>query len=133
MLGLALLFALMLDTAGTRRAGFTRLAIFLPYAMPASIAALLWGFLYLPGVSPFYFVLDRLGVPQPDLLDGGPRTSRDRQHRGLGRHRLQHDRHVHLAAGHPRRDVRGGEAGRRIRAADRLRIKIPMVAPVAGA
>ncbi|KUM73342.1 carbohydrate ABC transporter permease [Streptomyces curacoi] len=72
MLGLALLFALMLDSDKVRFAPFTRLAIFLPYAIPGVVAALLWGFLYLPDVSPFYFVLDRLGLPQPDLLDGGP-------------------------------------------------------------
>jgi multiple sugar transport system permease protein len=72
MLGLALLFALMLDTDRVRLAPFTRLAIFLPYAVPGVVAALLWGFLYLPDVSPFYFVLDKLGMPQPDLLDGGP-------------------------------------------------------------
>ncbi|MFD7703506.1 carbohydrate ABC transporter permease [Streptomyces caelestis] len=72
MLGLALLFALMLDSEKVRLAPFTRLAIFLPYAVPGVVAALLWGFLYLPDVSPFHFVLDRLGLPQPDLLDGGP-------------------------------------------------------------
>ncbi|CAM5267144.1 ABC transporter permease OS=Streptomyces glaucescens OX=1907 GN=SGLAU_03355 PE=3 SV=1 [Streptomyces glaucescens] len=72
MLGLALLFALMLDSEKVRFAPFTRLAIFLPYAIPGVVAALLWGFLYLPDVSPFYFVLDKLGLPQPDLLDGGP-------------------------------------------------------------
>ncbi|MFI8857697.1 carbohydrate ABC transporter permease [Streptomyces prasinus] len=72
MLGLALVFALMLDSERVRLAPFTRLAIFLPYAVPGVIAALLWGFLYLPDVSPFHFVLDRFGLPQPDLLDGGP-------------------------------------------------------------
>ncbi|MEU0432812.1 sugar ABC transporter permease [Streptomyces sp. NPDC006290] len=72
MLGLALVFALMLDAEKVRLAPFTRLAIFLPYAIPGVVAALLWGFLYLPDVSPFYFVLDRLGLPQPNLLDGGP-------------------------------------------------------------
>ncbi|OAH12635.1 carbohydrate ABC transporter permease [Streptomyces jeddahensis] len=72
MLGLALLFALMLDTDRVRLAPFSRLAIFLPYAIPGVIAALLWGFLYLPDLSPFHFVLDKLGLPQPDLLDGGP-------------------------------------------------------------
>ena len=72
MLGLALLFALMLDAERVRLAHFTRLAIFLPYAVPGVVAALLWGFLYLPSVSPFSFVLDALGLPQPDLLDGGP-------------------------------------------------------------
>ncbi|MEU0256268.1 sugar ABC transporter permease [Streptomyces sp. NPDC006184] len=72
MLGLALLFALMLDSEKVRLAPVTRLAIFLPYAIPGVVAALLWGFLYLPDVSPFYFVLGRLGLPQPDLLDGAP-------------------------------------------------------------
>ncbi|MFF9495913.1 carbohydrate ABC transporter permease [Streptomyces flaveolus] len=72
MLGLALLFALMLDSDKARFTPVTRLAIFLPYAIPGVVAALLWGFLYLPDVSPFYYVLDRLGLPQPDLLDGGP-------------------------------------------------------------
>ncbi|MGI5373136.1 carbohydrate ABC transporter permease [Streptomyces sp. CA-251387] len=72
MLGLALLFALMLDSEKVRLAPFTRLAIFLPYAIPGVVAALLWGFLYLPDVSPFYYGLEKLGLPQPDLLDGGP-------------------------------------------------------------
>ncbi|MEU5095703.1 sugar ABC transporter permease [Streptomyces sp. NPDC020996] len=72
MLGLALLFALMLDSDRVRLAPVTRLAIFLPYAIPGVVAALLWGFLYLPDVSPFYYLLAKLGLPQPDLLDGGP-------------------------------------------------------------
>ncbi|MFD9503865.1 carbohydrate ABC transporter permease [Streptomyces sp. NPDC060035] len=72
MLGLALLFALLLDTERVRLRGFTRLAIFLPYAIPGVIAALMWGFLYLPDVSPFLYLLDTAGLPQPDLLDGGP-------------------------------------------------------------
>ncbi|MFI1509633.1 carbohydrate ABC transporter permease [Streptomyces sp. NPDC020597] len=72
MLGLALLFALMLDSEKVRLAPFTRLAIFLPYAIPGVVAALLWGFLYLPDVSPFSYALEKLGLPQPDLLDGGP-------------------------------------------------------------
>ncbi|MEU0405392.1 sugar ABC transporter permease [Streptomyces sp. NPDC006197] len=72
MLGLALLFALLLDTERVRARSFARLAIFLPYAVPGVIAALLWGFLYLPDVSPFLHLLDALGLPQPDLMDGGP-------------------------------------------------------------
>src|SRR5882724_10429148 len=50
--GLALLFALLLDVPRTRLAKFSRLAIFLPYAVPGVIATLLWGFLYLPATSP---------------------------------------------------------------------------------
>ncbi|MFB9392479.1 carbohydrate ABC transporter permease [Streptomyces coeruleoprunus] len=71
MLGLALLFALLLDTERVRARSFSRLTIFLPYAIPGVVAALLWGFLYLPDVSPFHYALDAMGLPGPDLLDGG--------------------------------------------------------------
>ncbi|MET9674452.1 sugar ABC transporter permease [Streptomyces sp. NPDC006482] len=72
MLGLALFFALLLDSERVRARSFARLAIFLPYAVPGVIAAVLWGFLYLPDVSPFHYLLDKAGLPQPDLMDGGP-------------------------------------------------------------
>jgi multiple sugar transport system permease protein len=49
---LATLFALCLDAKRVRLVGFTRLAIFLPYAVPGVVASLLWGFLYLPATSP---------------------------------------------------------------------------------
>lgn len=68
MLGLALLFALMLDSRRSRARGFARVSIFLPYAVPAVISSLLWGFLYLPAVSPFYFVFERLGWDVPTVL-----------------------------------------------------------------
>jgi multiple sugar transport system permease protein len=71
MLGLALLLALILDTPRARLRRFGRLAIFLPYAVPSVIASLLWGFLYLPAVSPLHYVLRALDLPQPDLLGGG--------------------------------------------------------------
>jgi len=71
MLGLALLFALSLDVPGTRLRRLTRLSIFLPYAVPGVVATLLWGFLYLPTVSPFQYVLRALSLPQPDVLGPG--------------------------------------------------------------
>jgi multiple sugar transport system permease protein len=71
MLGLALLFALLLDRPGVRLARFSRLAIFLPYAVPVLIAGILWGFLYLPAVSPFTDLAGWLGLPAPDPLAGG--------------------------------------------------------------
>jgi multiple sugar transport system permease protein len=70
MLGLALLFALLLDTRRVRLGRFSRPAIFLPYAVPGVIASLLWGFLYLPSVSPAYFLLTKVGVDGPQLLQG---------------------------------------------------------------
>jgi multiple sugar transport system permease protein len=72
MLGLALLFALLLDSQGARLKSFTRLGIFLPYAVPGVIASLLWGFLYLPGVSPIRATLEKIGLPTPDFL--GPHS-----------------------------------------------------------
>jgi multiple sugar transport system permease protein len=71
MLGLALLFALLLDTPRARARKFSRLAIFLPYAVPAVISSLLWGFLYLPSVSPFHYAADRIGWGLPDVLSSG--------------------------------------------------------------
>ena len=68
MLGLALLLALLLDAGRTRVGTFARTAIFLPYAVPAVIASLLWGFLYLPRVSPIVDVLNGVGITAPDAL-----------------------------------------------------------------
>lgn len=68
MLGLALVLALLLDAGRTRVGTFARTAIFLPYAVPAVIASLLWGFLYLPRVSPIVDVLDKAGITAPDAL-----------------------------------------------------------------
>ena len=68
MLGLALLFALLLDSRRTRGRNFSRVAIFLPYAVPAVISSLLWGFLYLPAVSPFYYVFQHAGWDVPTVL-----------------------------------------------------------------
>lgn len=69
MLGFALVFALLLDSRRTRATTFSRTAIFLPYAVPAVISSLLWGFLYLPGVSPIHFVAEKIGWDIPSLLD----------------------------------------------------------------
>ena len=68
MLGLALLMALLLDAGRTRVGTFARTAIFLPYAVPAVVASLLWGFLYLPRVSPITDLLTSVGLTPPDLL-----------------------------------------------------------------
>lgn len=71
MLGLALLFALLLDSRRTRAVSFSRISIFLPYAVPAVISSLLWGFLYLPAVSPFYAIFDAFGWNAPEILSSG--------------------------------------------------------------
>lgn len=71
MIGLALIFALLLDRPRVRFQRFSRIAIFLPYAVPAVIASLLWGFLYLPAMSPLNYLLDAAGLPAPNLLGSG--------------------------------------------------------------
>ncbi|MBB2944211.1 multiple sugar transport system permease protein [Actinoplanes lutulentus] len=70
MLGLALLMALLLDAARTRESisKFARISIFLPYAVPAVVASLLWGFLYLPRVSPITDLFEAVGITAPNLL-----------------------------------------------------------------
>jgi multiple sugar transport system permease protein len=66
MLVLALLFALLLDSPLVRGKRFFRLAFFAPYAVPGVIAAIMWGYLYSPSLSPFKFVTSNV-----DLLGGG--------------------------------------------------------------
>ncbi|KQQ28485.1 MULTISPECIES: carbohydrate ABC transporter permease [unclassified Frondihabitans] len=66
MLALALLFALLLDSPLLRGKRFFRLAFFAPYAVPGVIAAIMWGYLYSPSLSPFKFVTGNV-----DLLGGG--------------------------------------------------------------
>ncbi|MFE1646893.1 carbohydrate ABC transporter permease [Microbacterium sp. P01] len=46
MLLLSLCAALAIDSARLHGAGFIRIAIFLPYAVPGVVAALIWGFIY---------------------------------------------------------------------------------------
>jgi multiple sugar transport system permease protein len=52
MLGLALLVALLLDAAHLPGRSFFRTSVFMPYAVPSVIGAIMWGFLYTPGLSP---------------------------------------------------------------------------------
>lgn len=46
MLGLALVAALAIDSSRLKASGFFRIALFLPYAVPGVVAALMWGFMY---------------------------------------------------------------------------------------
>lgn len=70
MLGLSLLLALVFDAAVMRLKPFFQLAVFLPYAVPTVVAALLWGFLYQPGVSPIVEGLRTIGVDPGFLAPG---------------------------------------------------------------
>ncbi|HYN29425.1 MAG TPA: sugar ABC transporter permease [Dermatophilaceae bacterium] len=70
MLGVALLLALILDSAVARARKFFRVAFFVPYGIPGVIAALMWAFLYSPQLSPIVAALDRVGTA-PDFLGSG--------------------------------------------------------------
>ena len=60
--------ALVLDMVTTRFARFARLMIFLPYAIPAVIGALMWGFLYSKSFGPMAELFGIFGLAGPDLL-----------------------------------------------------------------
>lgn len=68
MVLLALVLALLLEEAAARGVRvFARTAFFLPYGVPGVIASILWGFLYVPGISPIVSGLDKIGL-QVDFL-----------------------------------------------------------------
>jgi len=60
--------ALVLDNLTNRFARFARLMIFLPYAVPAVIGALMWGFLYSPSFGPLEHIFGAFGADAPFLL-----------------------------------------------------------------
>ncbi|WP_203136894.1 carbohydrate ABC transporter permease [Microbacterium sp. JZ31] len=68
MLFLSLLAALAIDSGRLYGAGFFRLAIFLPYAVPAVVAALMWGFMYGTRFGLVGNLNDFFGVQLPNLL-----------------------------------------------------------------
>ncbi|HET7387418.1 MAG TPA: sugar ABC transporter permease [Nocardioidaceae bacterium] len=71
MLALSLLFALVLDSGRLRLHRFIRLSIFVPYAVPSVIGALMWGYLYGPDFGPFAQLARQLGLGAPPFLSDG--------------------------------------------------------------
>ncbi|MFF4286223.1 carbohydrate ABC transporter permease [Streptomyces sp. NPDC001739] len=61
MIALATTLALLLESASARGIAFFRSAFFLPYGVPGVIASILWGFLYVPGISPLVKIADAAG------------------------------------------------------------------------
>ena len=68
MLGAALLLALLLDSPLVKGKKFFRLAFFVPYAVPGVIAAIMWGFLYSPNLSPFTAITSSINFLSADLV-----------------------------------------------------------------
>jgi multiple sugar transport system permease protein len=67
-MAVSLAAALVLDTLTTKLAKFSRLAIFVPYAIPAVIGALMWGFLYSPNFGPLTQFFGLFNQSAPNLL-----------------------------------------------------------------
>lgn len=68
MLGMALLFALLLDAGVLYLQRFIRLGIFVPYAVPGVVAALMWGYLYGPDFGPAAQIAEKVGASAPPFL-----------------------------------------------------------------
>ena len=62
MLAISVVLALLFDSGLVKGTRFFQLSVFLPYAVPGVIAALLWGFLYQPSVSPIIQGLSSIGI-----------------------------------------------------------------------
>lgn len=70
MIVLPLALALLLESASARWPQIFRGAYFMPYGIPGVIASLLWGFLYVPGISPIVEIFAELGIPHDFLGQG---------------------------------------------------------------
>lgn len=71
MLGIALLVALAVDSGRLYGKEFFRISVFLPYAVPAVVATLMWGFMYGPRFGLVGDINDAFGVHLPDPLSSG--------------------------------------------------------------
>ncbi|MFP7760192.1 carbohydrate ABC transporter permease [Marisediminicola sp. LYQ134] len=68
MLGLAMIAALAIDSGRLYGKSFFRIAIFLPYAVPAVVAALMWGFMYGTRFGLVGNINDFFGISLPNPL-----------------------------------------------------------------
>ncbi|MET9674548.1 sugar ABC transporter permease [Streptomyces sp. NPDC006482] len=68
MLGIALLVALAVDSGRLYGKSFFRVGVFLPYAVPAVVASLMWGFIYGTQFGLVGNINDAFGLALPDPL-----------------------------------------------------------------
>jgi multiple sugar transport system permease protein len=69
MLGLAVLFATLIDSGAIRRIAIFRLGFFLPFAVPSVVAALIWGYFYGQAFGPIAQVAKILHLTPPIFLN----------------------------------------------------------------
>ncbi|MFF5078447.1 carbohydrate ABC transporter permease [Actinoplanes sp. NPDC000266] len=68
---LATAFALLIDSGRVWAPKVFRLGYFIPYAVPAVVASLLWGYMYGRNFGAVTQVAGHLGLPNPDFLSAG--------------------------------------------------------------
>jgi len=68
MMIVALVLAMLMDSAVIRFKRFFRLAFFIPYAVPGVVATIMWGFFYSPYYSPIVGAFNALHQPAPLFL-----------------------------------------------------------------
>ena len=71
MMAIALVLAMLMDSAVIRLRRFFRLAFFVPYAVPGVVAAIMWGFFYSPLGSPIVQLFQSLNVTPPNFYAPG--------------------------------------------------------------
>lgn len=68
MLAVALVAALAIDSGRLRLSAFFRISLFLPYAVPAVVATLMWGFIFSPRFGLIGNINDVFGTQLPSPL-----------------------------------------------------------------
>lgn len=71
MLIVGVSLTLLLDSGMVYGHKVLRLAMFVPYAVPSVVSALVWGYLYTPSISPVSALLKTLGMPHVNFLGTG--------------------------------------------------------------
>ena len=125
MLLLALVAAFAIDSARLHAAGFFRIVIFLPYAVPGVVAVLMWGFIYGDHFGLAADLNHLLGTDAVQAASAELDPRLHRQHRHLGVRRLQHADLLLGAQGRAAGPVRGRRDRRRRRAAHDPGVKLP--------
>jgi len=71
MLIVGVSLTLLLDSGMVYGHKILRLAMFIPYAVPSVVSALVWGYLYTPSISPLSTVLKAAGLSHVNFLGPG--------------------------------------------------------------
>jgi multiple sugar transport system permease protein len=71
MLAISVFLAVVLDMGLVRYGAVFRLLYFVPFAIPGAVAAIMWGYLLVPDLSPLDVIFAHIGLGTPNLLGGG--------------------------------------------------------------